>query len=119
MLVLIHGFSGSPIAWSTVVPELATRHKVLAVTLAGHAGGAELPAGTVASVAALADGVERDLDAAGLDQAHLVGSSLGGWIALELAQRGRALSVVALAPAGGWESGSQEEADLARSVKRT
>jgi len=32
----------------------------------------------------------------------LVGNSVGGWMALELAKRGRARSVVAIAPAGGW-----------------
>ncbi len=41
------------------------------------------------------------LDAAGVETAHLVGNSLGGYLALVLAARGRARSVVALAPAGG------------------
>jgi pimeloyl-ACP methyl ester carboxylesterase len=58
---------------------------------------------------ALVDAVERDLDAAGFETAHLAGNSLGGWIAFELAIRGRARSVVALSPAGGWEPGSREE----------
>jgi pimeloyl-ACP methyl ester carboxylesterase len=48
------------------------------------------------------DAVERAMDAAGFDAAHLVGSSLGGFVALQLAARGRARSVVAFAPAGGW-----------------
>ncbi len=39
----------------------------------------------------------------------MVGNSLGGWIAFELAIRGRARSIVALSPAGGWEAGSREE----------
>ncbi len=55
------------------------------------------------TAAALADQLERDLDAAGVDRAHVVGNSLGGWLALELAARGRALSVTALSPALGWE----------------
>lgn len=49
------------------------------------------------------------MDAAGFARAHLVGNSLGGWIALELAKRGRATSVVAFSPAGGWQPGSREE----------
>ena len=40
------------------------------------------------------------MDAAGIARAHLVGNSLGGWIAAELAPRGRARSVVAISPAG-------------------
>lgn len=59
-----------------------------------------MPAGTAASTEALADGLERELDAAVRDRAHVAGCSLGGLLALELAQRGRAHSVVALAPAG-------------------
>jgi pimeloyl-ACP methyl ester carboxylesterase len=58
------------------------------------------------------DVLERDLDAAGISTAHIVGSSLGGWLAFELAARGRARSVVALAPAGGWQPGGRDEARL-------
>ncbi len=42
------------------------------------------------------------MDAAGLETAHIVGHSLGGWVAFELARRGRARSVVGINPAGGW-----------------
>src|SRR5437660_767860 len=44
-------------------------------------------------------------DEAGLDTAHIAGNSLGAFVALQLAARGRARSVVALAPAGGWAEG--------------
>ena len=37
---------------------------------------------------------------AGFDKAHIAGNSLGGWIALELARRGRAETVTAISPAG-------------------
>ena len=117
-LVLIHGFSGTRRMWEPVLEALERSHDVLAVNLAGHVGGPEL-AGRPVSVNALVDAVERDLDAAGFDTAHqLVGNSLGAWIALELATRGRARSVVALAPAGGWESGSRAERGLRRLFTR-
>jgi pimeloyl-ACP methyl ester carboxylesterase len=112
-LVLIHGFSGVPGIWAPVVADLEQQgFDVLNVTLTGHSGGAALPAGTPASVTALVDQVEADMAAAGFETAHIAGNSLGGWIALELADRGRARSVVALAPAGGWEVGSREEKRL-------
>jgi pimeloyl-ACP methyl ester carboxylesterase len=110
-LVLIHGFSGTRLLWEPVLEALERSHDVLAVNLAGHVGGPEL-SDTPVSVNALVDAVERDLDGAGFDTAHVVGSSLGGWIAFELATRGRARSVVALAPAGGWEQGSRAERRL-------
>lgn len=100
--MLIHGLAGSWRAWQPVLPTLQARHDVLAVGLAGHAGCERLGPGVAPSVAALTDVVERDLDRAGISQAHIAGNSLGGWIALELAKRGRARSVVAISPAGGW-----------------
>jgi len=117
-LVLIHGFSGTRLMWEPVLEALERSHDVLAVNLAGHVGGPEL-ADRPVSVNALVDAVERDLDAAGVDSAHVVGNSLGAWIAFELATRGRARSVVALAPAGGWESGSRAERRLRTLFTRT
>ena len=64
--------------------------------------------------AAAGDSVESHLDELGVETAHLVGNSLGGALALELAKRGRARSVVALAPAGGWSDGDGEARRLAR-----
>lgn len=39
------------------------------------------------------------MDDAGFETAHIVGNSLGGYVSLQLAARGRAESVVAFAPA--------------------
>jgi pimeloyl-ACP methyl ester carboxylesterase len=117
-LVLIHGFSATRNVWQPLLESLERDHQVLAVNLAGHVGGSELLDGSDVSVGALVDAVERDMDAAGFETAHLVGNSLGGWIALELAKRGRARSVVAIAPAGGWEPGTREEQRLRLLFKR-
>ena len=116
-MVLIHGVAGAWRAWHAVAPRLADRFDVLAVALAGHEDAADLPAGVPLTVASMADAVERDMDAAGFGSAHLVGNSLGGWLALELAKRGRARTVVALSPAGGWTAGSREEQRIVRSIR--
>jgi pimeloyl-ACP methyl ester carboxylesterase len=117
-MVLIHGFSASAAVWKPLLPALAEHHDVLVPTLLGHSGGADYLAGSPATADALADTLERDLDAAGFERAHLVGNSLGGWLALELAARGRALSTTALSPAGGWEHGGRETKRLARLFRR-
>jgi pimeloyl-ACP methyl ester carboxylesterase len=57
------------------------------------------------------DALEAIMDAAWFATAHIVGNSLGGYLALALAARGRARTVVALAPAGGWARGSEEHRD--------
>ena len=99
-LVLVHGFTDTWRTWELVLPALERRHDVLAVTLPGHAGGPPLEAEVTHSL--MAEAVERAMDAAGFETAHLVGNSLGGFVALQVAARGRADSVVAFAPAGGW-----------------
>jgi len=99
-IVLLHGGGLSWRTWRPVLPLLAEHHDVLAVTMAGHRGGARLADGEVFSPMLLADYVERELDEAGIETAHLVGNSLGGWVALELARRGRARSVVVFSPGG-------------------
>lgn len=103
-LVLLHGVGGNWRAWTPVLPHLESHHEVFAPTLLGHGGAVPFDAGVAPSIDALADGVEEALDAAGVGRAHVVGNSLGGWLALELARRGRALSVVVFSPAGAWRS---------------
>jgi pimeloyl-ACP methyl ester carboxylesterase len=100
-LVLLHGLTVSWRVWTPVLPALERHHEVLAPTLAGHRGGPPLP-DPQRGVPALADALERTLDDAGIGTAHLAGNSLGGWVAVELARRGRARSVVALSPLGGF-----------------
>jgi len=107
--VCLHGFIDTWRTWELVLPALEAHHDVLALTLAGHAGGPEIE-GPITDVV-LADEVERAMDAAGLQTAHLVGNSLGGYVALQLSARGRARTVVALAPAGGWAQGDESYED--------
>jgi pimeloyl-ACP methyl ester carboxylesterase len=113
-LVLVHGFAGSWRNWEPVLDRLEERHDVLAVALRGHALGRPLDPAVPVSSSALVDAVEADMDAAGFDQAHIVGNSLGGRIALELAQRGRARSVVAFSPAISWQQGAWAQARARR-----
>jgi pimeloyl-ACP methyl ester carboxylesterase len=109
-LVCLHGFIDTWRTWELVLPTLERHHHALALTLAGHAGGPPIE-GEV-SDGVLVDAVERAMDEAGFETAHLVGNSLGGYVALQLAARGRAETVVALAPAGGWAQGDESYRDL-------
>lgn len=111
-LVCLHGFTGTWRVWELVLPALERHHDVLAVTLPGHAGGPRLPGALSAET--LPGAIERLMDNAGFERAHLVGNSLGGFLALTLAARGRAESVVALAPAGGW---AQMDASVQRMLE--
>jgi pimeloyl-ACP methyl ester carboxylesterase len=108
-MVCLHGFVDTWRTWELVLPALEREHDVLALTLAGHAGGP--PIAGEATESALVDAVERAMDEAGFRTAHLVGCSLGGYLSLQLAVRGRAESVVAFAPAGGWAPGDESYRD--------
>ncbi|MEE6135056.1 alpha/beta hydrolase [Mycobacterium sp. 050128] len=102
-VLLLHPFLLSQTVWEDVARQLADtgRYEVFAPTMAGHNGGPS--AGTwFLSSSVLADHVEQQMDELGWETAHIVGNSLGGWVAFELERRGRARSVTGIAPAGGW-----------------
>jgi pimeloyl-ACP methyl ester carboxylesterase len=104
-LVCLHGITDTWRTWELVLPALERHHDVLAPTLVGHAGGP--PMESEISDAVLADAIETAMDEAGFETADIAGNSLGGYLSLLLAARGRARSVVALAPAGGWAQGDE------------
>ena len=118
-LVLLHGVTGSERMWRRVVPLLAPHHDTIAFTALGHRGGT--PASGPATIAAVVDDAEQRLDDLGLQRPHLAGNSMGGWVALELARRGRAASVCALSPAGCWHADAADQhhaSDRLRAVVR-
>src|SRR3954468_14129071 len=97
-LVLLHGIGTTREDFFPVRAQLAAQYEVLTVDLPGHGQSPALR--TRPTVSALADAVAADLDALGRPRVQLLGNSLGARIALELARRRRALSVVAIAPSG-------------------
>jgi pimeloyl-ACP methyl ester carboxylesterase len=97
-LLLLHGFGSTRDDFAALVTDLARDFDLLSIDLPGH-GSSPMIDGRP-SVAALTHAVVADLDAHGLDRVHLLGNSLGGRIAIELARRNRALSVVSISPCG-------------------
>lgn len=116
-LVMMHGILMSGNAWQDVVPLLSERHQVHPLTTAGHRGGPALQR-SPATVKDLVDAVELYLDEHGLERPHVVGLSLGGWMAIELARRGRAATVCALAPAGFWSPGDRAQAHVLNEIHK-
>jgi pimeloyl-ACP methyl ester carboxylesterase len=110
-LVCVHGFMDTPRAWDLVRPRLEQQYRVLTPALPGHLGGAPLD---VIDAQMMADTVEGAMDEAGSGTAKVTGNSLGGYVALQLAERGRASAVIAFAPAG--PDASPDLFDLQRSL---
>lgn len=99
-LLLVHGIASTWRCWNPILHTLAERHEVLAVDLPGFGASPPLPSHLPRTVPALTDAVEAELAARGIDSASIAGNSMGGWVALELARRGRAREVIAISPAG-------------------
>jgi pimeloyl-ACP methyl ester carboxylesterase len=83
VLLLIHGIAGTCENWREVVEPLARRHTVIAPDFPGH-GESEAGSGDY-SIGALASGLRDLLLSLGHEHATLVGHSLGGGVAMQLA----------------------------------
>jgi pimeloyl-ACP methyl ester carboxylesterase len=99
-VVLVHGLSGSTRWWSRNVQAIAERHRVYLVDLPGFGKMHRLRRQFV--LAEAADWLSGWMDGVGLERAHLVGHSMGGYICLRLAaSRPEAVRrLVLVAPAG-------------------
>jgi pimeloyl-ACP methyl ester carboxylesterase/putative sterol carrier protein len=98
-VVLIHGLGATKLSWMPLLGPLAERYRVLALDLPGHGDSAKPRA---AYTPAYFASVVRDLlDSLGIRRAALVGNSMGGRIALEVAGRlpGRVSALALLGPA--------------------
>jgi pimeloyl-ACP methyl ester carboxylesterase len=98
-VVLLHGLGATKISWLPLLAPLAERFRVIAPDLPGHGESAKPRAPY--TPAFYAGAVRRLLDAVGTDAALLVGNSMGGRIALEVAVRAprRVSGMVLLDPA--------------------
>jgi pimeloyl-ACP methyl ester carboxylesterase len=97
-LLLLHGIGTTRDDFWALRPALEAEYDVLAVALPGHGDSPALSERP--TIRAVTDAIEADLDALDMGCVHVLGNSLGARIALELARRDRALSVVAIAPSG-------------------
>ncbi|MEV0713489.1 alpha/beta hydrolase [Asanoa sp. NPDC050611] len=105
-LVLVHGLGMSNLVWQPVVEKLAERFDVIVVDLPGHGDSAALPADIEPIPAALAAALAAFVEQLDVGPVHLVGHSIGGWVALEFAKISPVRSVTLLSPAGLWRRGS-------------
>ena len=99
-ILMIHGFGADLSTWMFNQQALAESRPVYAIDLPGHGGSSKQVAD--GSVAGLAKTVRDYMDAAGIEKAHLVGHSLGGAIAIEIAAAApeRVTALTLVAPAG-------------------
>ncbi len=82
-LVLVHGYLGGSRQWAAEIAHLRQHFDVVAVDLAGYGEARHLAAPT--AMAAHARAVLSTLDALGIARFHLLGHSMGGMVAQEIA----------------------------------
>ncbi len=116
--MLVHGAGGA--SWrdfAPLIPHLEKSRDVEVLRVPGHYEAEPLPEGADLTIEAFTDRLLEQLDTLGLDQPDLVGDSTGGWLALELARRGRGRAVVAISPSGMWTPDHARRVE--RDLKRT
>ncbi len=99
-VLALHGLGGTKISMLPIVPALAPYHRLIIPDLPGH-GASDKPVSTEYTPRNYARTVRRLMDALEIDRAIVIGNSLGGRVALELAVRSpdRVRALALLAPA--------------------
>lgn len=105
-LVAIHGLGSGSSAWELIRPEITKRLdglEFITIDLPGH-GKAAMKASLEMNPVKLSEIITEELMANEIEEFHLMGNSLGGWICLEMAANfpEKVKSVTGVAPAGLW-----------------
>ncbi|SCW66956.1 acetoin dehydrogenase dihydrolipoyllysine-residue acetyltransferase subunit [Ancylobacter rudongensis] len=98
--VFLHGFGADGFSWQPLLATLGADHAAVLVDLPGHGRSPALS--NAGSFEDLASAVAQALTETGIGECHLVGHSLGGGVAIALAETGRVAlrSLTLIAPAG-------------------
>lgn len=83
-LVLLHGFLETVDMWKDLVPEFSRSHQVVCIDLLGH--GKTDCIGYVHTMEEMADAVFAVLNHLKIEKASFIGHSMGGYVALALAE---------------------------------
>ncbi|WP_028590386.1 alpha/beta fold hydrolase [Paenibacillus massiliensis] len=85
VVLLLHGFCGSSAYWDDVVPLLSEAYRCIVPDLRGH-GRTDAPKGAY-SIDGMADDILKLMNELNIPRAAVLGHSMGGYIALSLAER--------------------------------
>ena len=112
-VVFLHGIGGDAESWLPELEALSDRCRAIAWDMPGYGAS---PALSEMTFPHLADALAALLDTVGSDHAHLVGHSIGGMVAQELAatrpERVASLVLYATSPAFGKTDGAWQQAFL-------
>ena len=86
-LVFVHGYTGDITDWRFQLPEFSRTHRVLVIDNRGHGRSEALADRDAYSILHMADDVEALAAHVGFERCHLLGHSMGGGVAQEIALR--------------------------------
>ena len=84
-IVLIHGFLENSTMWDNITPQLSKNNRIITVDLLGHGNSEAI--GYIHSMELFAESVEAVLHHLKINEYFLIGHSLGGYVALALADK--------------------------------
>ncbi len=110
-LVFVHEFAGDHRSWELQLGHFGRRYRAAAYAARGYPPSDVPPDASSYSQARAADDIAAVLDAMGVEKAHIVGLSMGGFATLHFGFRhpGRALSLVVAGCGYGAEPGAREQ----------
>lgn len=100
-IVLVHGIGSRWQCFEPILDRLAETHEVVAIDLPGF-GASPLVDGVEPGPRGYATWLAGWLADNGIERPHVVGSSMGGGVGLELGRQGLASAVTAFSPVGFW-----------------
>jgi 2-succinyl-6-hydroxy-2,4-cyclohexadiene-1-carboxylate synthase len=108
-VTLLHGFTQSGRSWSELISRMPEGWMWIVPDLRGH-GETQTRHGALCSMAACTADLEKLWDELGVERTHLVGYSMGGRLALNLAARqpGRVLSLLTIGAHAGLDEDARE-----------
>lgn len=107
-VVLIHGYTASTHTWDQLVERLKGEYRLIAIDLPGH-GLTRTPAAYKPKIEGFADFVEAIMAKLGVTRATVIGSSMGGHTAWQLALRHPArVDGLVLIGSAGWPVQGEE-----------
>lgn len=83
-IVLLHGFLENISMWDALTSELKPKNRIIAIDLLGHGKTGSI--GYIHTMEDMAEVVAHVLASLKIDKAHFIGHSMGGYVALALAQ---------------------------------
>jgi pimeloyl-ACP methyl ester carboxylesterase len=119
-LVIVHGVASKGADHADLFPELMRSRRIYAIDLLGY-GKSDKPRDAAYSIRMHADVIEGFLDAMQIKKADVMGVSMGGWIALDLAARrpDRVGKLVLVSSAGlGYETTLNESSFAPENVEQ-